>query len=64
MNSSDIVSQGEDGCVIRGNPVEFMGQALVAYSDILGMSRAIILNPFFFISCLLSVLRPEQRPFA
>lgn len=36
--------QREDGCLIRGNPIRFMGPALVAFLDILGMSEAILKN--------------------
>lgn len=41
MNSPDVSFQSEDGCLIRGNPTQFMGHALVSYVDILGMSSAI-----------------------
>ncbi len=38
MNKSDISSQRNDGCLIRGNPREFFGWAIVCYIDILGIS--------------------------
>lgn len=44
MSFSDISLEREDGCLIRGNPSRFLGPALVAFLDILGMSRAILEN--------------------
>lgn len=44
MTSPDISFKRDDGSLIRGNPPQFMGPALVAYVDILGMSKAIVKN--------------------
>lgn len=44
MIHPDVSGQAEDGCLTRGNPEKFIGPALVAYIDILGMSNALINN--------------------
>jgi hypothetical protein len=38
---ADVSHRSDDGCLYRGNPEKFMGPALVAYIDILGMSHAL-----------------------
>ena len=41
MIHPDISGQSDDGCLFRGNPEKFLGPALVAYIDILGLSHAL-----------------------
>lgn len=41
MIHPDVSGRSDDGCLYRGNPEKFLGPALVAYLDILGMSRAL-----------------------
>jgi hypothetical protein len=38
----DVSRKSDDGCLTRGNPEKFLGPALVAYIDILGMSHALL----------------------